>query len=109
MIAKSVNKQTTYLVGLFMLFFFSAEAIATNNAWFYHEKLVTPADSRALFKPYQHPEFQLRSSTNQTALKQWSWLKQHKMHHAMRRNYQLKALTNQQGNALPFWPALKPK
>lgn len=114
MIARIQRKQTAYLGGLFMFVALSAQATEQAaepiSAWYYHETLTTPADSRAVLKPYQRPEFRQQSLANQVALKQWSWLKQHKLHrHLSSAHPAYLAPKNQQSQALPFWPALKPK
>lgn len=108
------SKQTAYLASLFMLGVGSIQAneptVDSNLAWYYHETLTTPADSRAILKPYQHPEFRQHSLGSSAALKQWSWLKQYKL---KQRKVQTRptylAPLNQQKIALPFWPALTPK
>lgn len=108
MIAKILNKQATYLVSLFMLFASPSQATST-SAWFYNDKLVTPADSRAVLKPYQHlpTSWQLNQKSR---LKQWLWFR----HQKVRRDKQPipDATTipqSQPTRALPFWPDLKPK
>lgn len=114
MMARIQIKQAAYLASLFMLGAGSIQAnepaAEPSSAWYYHETLTTPADSRAILKPYQHPEFRQRSLGNQAAFKQWPWLKQYKLQQDKAQARQAYLVPqSRQGTALPFWPSLKPK
>lgn len=120
MIASMQSRQAAYLASLFMLSICTGVAKAQDQAkdqsaepnlvWYYHETLTTPADSRAILKPYRHPEFRQQHLGNQAALKQWAWLKQHKFHrHEVQTHQAYRIPQSQQKTALPFWPVLMPK
>jgi hypothetical protein len=99
-----LRKQAVGLGSLLLIASFLTNAAEASNDWYYHEKLTTPADSRALLKSYSYPHMRQPNLAKQPALKQWSWLKNRSTNQQA-----YLAPKSQQGRALPFWPDLKPK
>lgn len=108
--ARTLSTQAAYAASLCMLFSLLTQSNQALAAWYYHETLTIPADSRAILRTYQHPEFCLKNLAKQPALKQWVWLKKQPMQNTLPLTHEpYLAPKTQQGRALPFWPDLKAK
>ncbi|HPY39099.1 MAG TPA: hypothetical protein PLM98_01170 [Thiolinea sp.] len=110
MIANTLKKQAALVTGLFLSLAAHAYAANSTEAWFYNGKLTTPADSRAVLKPYQYSNSQVQVLAKNPAFKQWPWVKQQQLHKSLRSTQApYLAPKNHQVKALPFWPELKAK
>lgn len=107
MMTKTYSQQTAYLGGLFLLFAGYSSANAATDPWYYNQRLASPADSRAILKPYYQPELQQQNFVKYKLLKPWPWLKQRNWNQARQPvpTPYLAPKANQ-GRALPFWPDL---
>lgn len=107
MMTRAYSKQIAYLGGLFLLFTCYSPANAATDQWYYNQRLTSPADSRAILKPYHHPELQQQNFVKYKLLKQWPWLKQRNWSQAKGQvpTPYFVPKTHQE-RALPFWPDL---
>lgn len=107
MMTKTYSQQTAYLGGLFLLFACYSPANAATEQWYYNQKLASPADSRAILKPYYQPEWQQQNFVKYKRLKQWLWLKERNWNQVRQPvPTPYSAPKANQGRALPFWPDL---
>lgn len=107
MMTRCYNKQVAYLVSLLLVILFYSQAQATTAQWYYNQKLTSPADSRAILKPYHHPRLKQQRFAKHLVLKQRSLKKSNWPQTPSQTHYI--APKSKQGRALPFWPDLKPK
>lgn len=110
MMTRTYSQQTAYLGSLFVFTIFCSQAQAATEEWYYNQRLTSPADSRAILKPYHHPDLQRYNFAKHSVLKQWPWLKQRSLNQSTQQSQTIYfAPKTHQSRALPFWPDLKPK
>lgn len=109
MLSRVYLRQAASLASLLVSIMVSSSAHAA-DAWYYNQRLASPADSRAILMPYHYPQRKRSSFAQQPALQQWTWLKQQHLKGTKRSQPALKSKQKHlKGRALPFWPDLKPK
>lgn len=102
------TKRFCYLsVGL-ILYGSVAQAVAA-DAWYYHGKLASPADSRAVLKPQQHPSLDKQTLADQPIFQLWVWQQPAKQTNLIKIQRSYSVPKSKQGRALPFWLDLQPK
>lgn len=101
-------KQFIYLsVGL-ILYASVVQAVAA-EAWYYHEKLASPADSRAVLKLDQHLSLDKQTLAEQPIFQLWVWQQPANQANLVKIQRSYSAPKSKQGRALPFWFDLQPK
>ena len=103
-------KRCCYLIIGLILYASVAQAVAA-EAWYYHEKLASLADSRAVLKPEQHPSLDKQTLADQPIFQLWVWRMPPKQTNLVKIQRSYSASKSKQGRAraLPFWLDLQPK
>ena len=101
-------KRCCYLIIGLILYASVAQAVAA-EAWYYHEKLASPADSRAVLKPEQHSTLDKQILADQPIFQLWVWQQPVNQTNLVKIQRSYSTSKNRQGRALPFWLDLQPK